>query len=137
MRCSTISTATPKHPTPAHSRRCPFCPSWAWSGGFSTFHYDWRWALPASPEALWPFVSNTNHFNRAAGVPHVDRLGSAGPNGRQRLRLKRFGVVVEWDEYPFEWERPRRFSVRRVYARGPVAEMRVQVDLEPSATGCE
>ena len=100
-----------------------------------TYHYDWRWSLPATPEALWPFVSNTNHFNRAAGVPHVERIGAGGANGRQRLQLKRFGVVVQWIEEPFEWERPRRFSVRRLYERGPVAEMRVQVDLEPVSAG--
>lgn len=100
-----------------------------------TYHYDWRWALPASPEALWPFISNTNHFNRAASVPHVERVGAGSANGRQRLRLVRFGVAVEWDEDPFEWERPYRFSVRRVYRRGPVAEMRVQVDLAPAPDG--
>lgn len=31
-------------------------------------HYDWILELQATPEQLWPHVSNTERFNRAAGV---------------------------------------------------------------------
>ena len=93
-------------------------------------HYRWEWRLEASPEALWPLVADTNRFNRDAGVPAVER-SEAGPNARRRLSMSRLGVGIEWVEEPFEWVEPRRFSVVRRYARGPVAEMRVAVQLRP------
>lgn len=51
--------------------------------------------------------------------------------GTRRLRLRRYGVPVEWDEEPFEWVRPRSFGVLRRYAAGPVSEMRVLTLIEP------
>ncbi|MEP7358563.1 MAG: adenylate/guanylate cyclase domain-containing protein [Anaerolineales bacterium] len=100
------------------------------------YHYRWEWHLKASQEALWPLVSDTNRFNRDTGVPAVEVRppdGSwADDNQRRLLRLYRFGVAVEWEEEPFEWVRPYRFSVIRRYRRGPVAEMRTLTELNPS-----
>jgi class 3 adenylate cyclase len=91
--------------------------------------YRWQWRLRSSPEALWPYAADTNRFNRDAGVPAVEVLEP------RRLRIRRFGIPVEWQEEPFEWIEPRFFSVVRRYARGPVAEMRVRVELEPDGEG--
>ncbi|MCA1592805.1 MAG: DUF5939 domain-containing protein, partial [Acidobacteria bacterium] len=105
------------------------------------FHYRWEYALNAGPEALWPLVADTNRFNRDAGVPalvsgSVASVGDARTlNARRRLRLSAFGVSVEWDEEPFEWIRPHRFGVLRRYRSGPVAEMRVVVELHERAGG--
>ena len=41
------------------------------------------------------------------------------------------GVTVAWEEEPFQWIEPRRFSVVRRYTSGPIAEMRVLAELEP------
>jgi class 3 adenylate cyclase len=98
------------------------------------FHYRWEWRLEADPEALWPLAADTDRFNRDAGVPALDDRG-AGRNARRRLRLSRFGIAVEWEEEPFEWVRPHRFSVVRRYLRGPVAEMRVSAELRPRDEG--
>jgi class 3 adenylate cyclase len=46
-----------------------------------------------------------------------------------------FGATVEWEEEPFEWIRPRRFGVVRRYLKGPLAEMRVLVELTTLAGG--
>jgi class 3 adenylate cyclase len=91
------------------------------------FHYRWEYDLRSTPQALWPLVSDTNRFNRDAGVPFVERLKSDGK--RRRIRLSRFGVRVEWEEEPFEWIRPYRFGVVRRFRSGPVAEMRVAAEL--------
>lgn len=102
------------------------------------YHYRWVWELQASPEALWPFVADTNRFNRDTGVPAVeveDADDPAVPNRRRRLRLSRFGVDVEWMEEPFEWVQPQRFGVVRRYSRGPVREMRILVDLDERPGG--
>ncbi len=98
------------------------------------FRYRWEWQLEASPDELWPYVADTNRFNRDTGVPNVERVG-VGRAGRQILRLRRLGVAVEWEEEPFEWVRPSRFGVVRRYRRGPLDEMRVDVSLEPRAGG--
>ncbi len=104
---------------------------------FREFHYRWQWNLQSSPETLWPLVTDTNRFNRDSGVPNVERIaGSTGSTGsKRRLRLARFGIPIEWEEEPFEWIRPSRFGVVRRYASGPVAMMRVLVELTPSSEG--
>ena len=90
--------------------------------------------LESSPEQLWPLVSDTNRFNRDAGVPSVERLG-VGDNARRRLRLTRLGVPVEWEEEPFEWVRPQRFSVMRRYITGPIESMLTSATFEPRPGG--
>ena len=102
------------------------------------FHYRWEYDLQASPQALWPLVSDTNRFNRDAGLPDVSAQGSVGTDGgvgRRRLRLKKLGVGVEWEEEPFEWVRPFRFGVVRRYRTGPVASMRVAAELSEREGG--
>jgi class 3 adenylate cyclase len=103
-----------------------------------TLHFQWAWLLPARPEALWPLVSDTNRFNRDAGLPPVEDIrwpGEVLENARRRLRLRIWGVTIEWEELPFEWLRPWRFGVVRRYARGPLREMRVLVTLEEREGG--
>jgi len=96
--------------------------------------YRFELKLDSTPEQLWPLVSDTNRFNRDAGVPEVEELGG-GENAHRRLRLSRLGVGVEWEEEPFEWVSPHRFSVVRRYTRGPVAELRTTATLEPEGGG--
>jgi len=98
------------------------------------FHYRWEFDLDSSPEQLWPLVADTNRFNRDTGVPAVQMVQSENrglKNARRRLRLSAFGIPVEWEEQPFEWIRPTRFGVVRRYSKGPIAELRVVVDLTP------
>src|SRR2546430_2034438 len=96
------------------------------------FHYRWEYDLESSPQQLWPLVSDTNRFNRDTGVPEIETVSSVGKglrNARRRLRLSAFGIPVEWEEQPFEWVRPHRFGVRRIYSSGPIAELRVTAEL--------
>src|SRR3977135_1305938 len=100
------------------------------------FHYRWEFDLESSPEQLWPLVADTNRFNRDTGVPAVQMVQSEGSglkNARRRLGLSAFGIPVEWEEQPFEWTRPSRFGVVRRYSKGPIAELRVLVDLTPDS----
>jgi class 3 adenylate cyclase len=102
---------------------------------YPEFHYRWEWHLEASPNLLWPLVSDTNRFNRDTGLPTLEQRAAPGDNARRRLRIFRLGLPVEWEEEPFEWVQPYRFGVRRRYLAGPVAEMRVVVDLNPQPDG--
>jgi class 3 adenylate cyclase len=103
--------------------------------------YTWTWNLTASPEALWPLVSNTDRFNRDCGHPPiiaVPRTAARDDNvvtNARRLRTVVLGVPIEWDELAFEWVAPRRFSVERRYYRGPLAKMVVTCELSPRAEG--
>ncbi|HYY57500.1 MAG TPA: DUF5939 domain-containing protein [Pyrinomonadaceae bacterium] len=104
--------------------------------GQREFHYRWEYVLESSPEELWPLVADTNRFNRDTGVPsvEVDRREPQS-NARRRLRLFLMGLAVEWVEQPFEWIRPYRFGVVRQYMKGPLAEMRVLVELTRLPSG--
>ena len=103
---------------------------------YPELHYRWEWRLRSTPEQLWPFVTDTNRFNRDVGLPAVRRADDeARGNARQNLRFSRLGVRVEWEEEPFEWVRPYRFGVHRRYSVGPVASTRVLVELTPQPKG--
>jgi class 3 adenylate cyclase len=104
---------------------------------FREHHSRWEFDLKSSPESLWPFVADTNRFNRDTGVPNIEveegkkRL----PNARRKLRLSIYGLPVEWEEQPFEWVRPSRFGVERVYSKGPMARLKVLAELLPKPEG--
>ena len=101
-------------------------------------HYHWEYDLKASPEQLWPFVADTNRFNRDTGVPSIEPAQTTRErlrNARRRLRLSMYGMAVEWEEQPFEWIRPTRFGVARTYSKGPITEMRALVELSPRDGG--
>ncbi|HYP54423.1 MAG TPA: DUF5939 domain-containing protein, partial [Pyrinomonadaceae bacterium] len=114
---------------------------------YREFQYRWEFDLEADPQSLWPFVADTNRFNRDAGLPALEAgAGGATFDGpppsddderaaRRRLRFSKFGVSVAWEEEPFEWEQPARFGVVRRYLSGPLAEMRVHVELNPREPG--
>lgn len=100
--------------------------------------YRWQWDLPVSPEALWPRVADTDRFNRDADLPGVDGETPGYctiRNGRRRLKLRQYGILLDWDEEPFQWVRPHNFGVVRRYRTGPLREMRVDVRLEPTEYG--
>ena len=99
------------------------------------YHYKWVWDLKSSPEALWPLVSDTNRFNHDTGLPPIELLGIS--NGVKHVKFKIPLIRVEWEEEPFEWTYPYRFGILRRYRKGPLAEMRVDCQLErlePSGT---
>jgi class 3 adenylate cyclase len=103
---------------------------------YPEFHYKWEWQLRSLPERLWPFMADTNRFNRDTGLPGVRSADDAvRDNARQNLQFSKLGVRVEWEEEPFEWVRPYRFGVHRRYSAGPVASTRVLVELEPLPSG--
>ena len=97
------------------------------------FYFDWHWDLQSSPEAIWPLASDTNRFNRDTGQPEIEMLDNV--KGTKHLRMKLPVIRVEWVEEPFEWTYPYSFGVLRTYSRGPIDEMRVQVNFDPRPEG--
>jgi len=101
------------------------------------YHFSWQVDLKSSPAALWPFVADTNRFNHDTGLPPITQLPSPPdvPEGMRRLSFTYLGQHVEWDEAPFEWIFPYRFSVARYYRRGPLAQMRVLAEMTETPGG--
>ena len=97
------------------------------------FYFDWHWDLQSPPEAIWPLASDTNRFNRDTGQPEIEMLDNV--KGTRHLRMKLPIIQVEWEEEPFEWTYPYSFGVLRTYSKGPIDEMRVQVDFDPRPDG--
>ena len=104
---------------------------------FRQLHKRWELDLKSSPEKLWPFIADTNRFNRDTGVPEieVETAQTRLRNARRKVKLSIYGLPVEWEEQPFEWVRPSRFGIERVYNKGPLARLRVLAELKPNADG--
>jgi class 3 adenylate cyclase len=77
--------------------------------------------FPVTPVQLWELLSNTEHLNRTIGLPPVS-YGSPRVTSDDFYRpasAKILGFLpVHWQEYPFEWVRHQRYSVRRVFTGG-------------------
>jgi serine/threonine protein kinase/class 3 adenylate cyclase len=107
--------------------------------------YDWSWELEASPRQLWPYVSNTERLNRAAGLSAVqfttrlDPDKSDTPDRRPQVRrfgkFRKAGITAAWEEHPFEWIEAQRMGVLREYSQGPFKWLVSIVELTPRAHG--
>lgn len=102
-----------------------------------TLRYEWTWTSKATPEQVWPLVSDTRRVNRAVSLPEVQLEPHPLPQGGASLtgRTQVAGTETTWDERPFEWIAPRRFSVERLYHSGPLLRMVSRTELEPDGTG--
>jgi serine/threonine protein kinase len=89
-----------------------------------------EWELKSSPEALWPFVSNTDRLNRAVGLPPALFERFASDEGvRTQAKNRIAGVDLRWQEHPFEWVEGRRWGVLRVFDRGVLHWFTVELEL--------
>lgn len=101
------------------------------------YHKRWEFDLKSNPERLWPFIADTNRFNRDTGVPQiaVESHDKSSRNARRKVRLSLYGLPVEWEEQPFEWVKPVCFGVERVYNKGPLSRLRMRAELKPLPAG--
>jgi class 3 adenylate cyclase len=99
--------------------------------------YVYTWDLGAAPEKIWPFVSNTERLNRAAGLPSVNYSLMPDPQRgvRRFAAAKVSGLRMEWEEHPYEWVEGRRMGVLREFSRGPFVWFLSIVELEPLPNG--
>jgi adenylate cyclase len=104
---------------------------------FREYHKRWEFDLKSNPERLWPFIADTNRFNRDTGVPQIeiDATDKTRRNARRKVRLSLYGLPVEWEEQPFEWVKPVRFGVERVYSKGPLSRLRMRAELKARPEG--
>ena len=101
-------------------------------------YYDLHVDLKSSPAELWPFVADTSRFNHDTGLPPVSAIKNAPDMlpGTRRLQFFMYGFYHwVWDEEPFQWVFPYRFTVRRHYKKGPLSEMSVVLNMEERPEG--
>lgn len=104
-----------------------------------TFYYQWRWKMNASPEVVWPLASDTHNFNHVTGLPKLKFEEKADSNGtvRRFASGKLFGLVpIAWEEFTFEWVKPLRFGVQRLYRPPfPMKSLKALTHLHPTPNG--
>lgn len=101
------------------------------------YHERWVWELQASPEQLWPLVADTNRFDRDSGVPAADLVtdGELLGDRRVRVRVRQYGVTLDYVQDPFVWDEPRRFGVTRHFSSGPIGRLRILAELDERHDG--
>jgi adenylate cyclase len=83
----------------------------------------------------WRLLADTDHLNRAIGLPAVAFSALPDPLSRQ-ARARAFGVIpVRWRELPFDWVRDRRYAVRREFEGGPIEVIVTGIELRPAGNG--
>ena len=83
------------------------------------FERERHYAMSAAE--AWRILADTDHLNRVIGLAAIEVSGSSDPLLR-RVRTRAYGVVpVRWREFPFDWVRERRYTVRREFESGPLA----------------
>lgn len=97
--------------------------------------FKWEWDLSSPPLLLWPYLSDTNRFNRDAGLPAVEPAENGSNFSNKILRSWTAGMLIEWEEKPFEWIIPFEFGVERNYKKGPLSLAKIKVCLRPQGQG--
>jgi adenylate cyclase len=97
--------------------------------------YERERSYPMSVTEAWRLLADTDHLNRAIGLPSVEFSSLPDPLVR-RAQARAFGVIpVRWHELPFDWIRERRYAVRREFEGGPVAVIVAGIELRPTDQG--
>jgi tRNA A-37 threonylcarbamoyl transferase component Bud32 len=97
---------------------------------------SWDLRTRAPIEAAWALLSDTDAFNRVAGVGFTFTAekqadGTTGQVGH----LHRLGMHLTWDERPFRFRAPERYSYQRLFHGGPASSLEGSLQLEPLPHG--
>ncbi|MDZ7683152.1 MAG: adenylate/guanylate cyclase domain-containing protein [Fodinibius sp.] len=100
-------------------------------------HISWNWQLKASPEQLWPLLTDVNRLFKDLRQPSIQQahLTQSVEPGFVQLSYNGINRYEVWEEEPYEWEYPYRFGFTRHYQSGPYKTLKVQVDLQSNAKG--
>jgi adenylate cyclase len=99
-----------------------------------TIRFERERHYPMSAAEAWRILADTDHLNRAIGLAAIEASDSSDPLLR-RVRTRAYGVPVRWREFPFDWVRERRYTVRREFESGPLARVEGGIELVPDADG--
>jgi predicted Ser/Thr protein kinase len=78
-------------------------------------------AVRAPVDVVWRAMSNTDAFNRIAGLGFEFGQEERSDGSVRRVgRVRRFGQTLEWEERPFQFREPGALRSVRVFRAGPV-----------------
>lgn len=90
--------------------------------------------LASPPAAVWPYLTDTDRMNRllatAATFKPIEE--GAKTNARFVVETRSGGFALSYEEAPFEWVAPKRFSVYRKMRSGPIRSYSYGASLEPT-----
>ena len=92
----------------------------------------WIHEVPGTPEALWPFLSDTSRMNRALGTAEMTFVER---EGKRYGTAKPGGLRHEWIEMPWNWVANQWLTSLRVYERGFFKAVWAVHRLEPIPSG--
>ncbi|MCG8373911.1 MAG: adenylate/guanylate cyclase domain-containing protein [Balneolales bacterium] len=101
--------------------------------------FTWTAQLKATPEQLWPFVSDVNYCLKLLGSPSVKKtqLSRSAPKGFLEITSAHLSSYTLWEQEPFFWEKPYRFGVTRHYTVGFLKRLKFLVNLHPQKKGTD
>jgi hypothetical protein len=70
--------------------------------------------IDASPERLWPLLSDTGRVDRAMGIPAFER-STLEPDLSFAVSSHYMGLPVAWREFPYEWVFEQWYQVSRMF----------------------
>ncbi|MGC4079466.1 MAG: DUF5939 domain-containing protein [Rubrivivax sp.] len=93
--------------------------------------------LSSPPEDVWPLITDTDRMNRLLSTPAVYKPieKDAKSSARFLVETSTGGFTMEYEEAPFEWTVPKRFSVYRRMRSGPLRSYTYGTKLEPTSDG--
>ncbi|HEY8089459.1 MAG TPA: adenylate/guanylate cyclase domain-containing protein [Polyangiaceae bacterium] len=92
--------------------------------------------MASPPERVWPFLADTERFNRLIGSHDVTyRPIEEGSSSSARFvaETRAGGFKLVYEEFPFEWSHQRTFGVHRRMRGGPVASYTWRCSLKRSS----
>jgi len=98
--------------------------------------FEQQRTYPIALAEAWRILADTDHLNRAIGLPKPNFAPAADESLLREVRTRRLLIVpVRWQEFPFDWVRDRRYLVRREFDSGPIACVEGGIELAPAGDG--
>jgi len=90
--------------------------------------------LEATPQQLWPLITNTERLNVVTGLPQVNYREESQETGltRRFFSFQHMGLDFVGEELPSSWQQDHFFEINRIYDSGPFETLRMRVELTPS-----
>lgn len=108
----------------------PWEPEWLALG--KPLDYLWDFDLPEPSEDLWPWLIDTSSFNKRIGVPEMHYTEKDGKLFGTSVNA---GILMEWEEVPWEWEYLKGLNNARIYSKGLAKYVRSRYILYPKENG--
>ncbi len=77
-------------------------------------------------EDIWSALADTHQLNRAIGNNPLESEPIHQGAERYRIKTRLAGLSLEYEEEPFEWNRPEFLSIARKFLNGPARRYQIE-----------